>query len=104
MIDFIYNWAYKKRRQGIINKFGGIQTCPYCLQIAQQNDDWSFIEYEKDPFLDVLQCGVCGGRSLWKFEVGYFYIGPHTAPMAKHDSCKYYDLENSCLKMSYFLD
>ena len=80
VIDSIFNWAKKKKEEQLLNQFGGIQTCPWCKQIAQSKEGWSFSLYEKDQFLDKLTCGVCGGTSLWRFEIGMMYIGPLDSP------------------------
>lgn len=41
-------------------------------QCAQSGPGWNFNPH--DPFLDVLTCGVCGGTSLWRFEIGMIFI------------------------------
>jgi hypothetical protein len=80
-----------------MKKWGGIQRCTWCRQTANQNDDWSFTPWARDPFLDVLKCGVCGGTSLWRFEFGMIFIGPLDPPPSSHAPADYYDIPNAKL-------
>jgi len=91
-------WIKRRQEERLLNQFGGIQTCPWCRQCAQSEPDWRFRPWDRDPFLDVLTCGVCGGTSLWKFEIGMFYIGPLTAPEPKWPPVPHYDIEAATLR------
>lgn len=70
----------ERRFDRLMQRYGGIQTCPWCRQCAQSSGDWSFTEWEGNPFHDVLTCGVCGGTSVWHFAVGMIAIGPLDPP------------------------
>lgn len=58
----------------LLRRFGGIQTCCWCRQVAQLGDSWHFEVWDGDLLLDKLTCGVCGGTSLWRFEMGMIYV------------------------------
>lgn len=75
-------WLENRRKNRLMNRFGGIQRCPWCRQIAQDGAGWSFQTYEHDQSLDVLTCGVCGGTSLWLFSIGMIAIAPLSPPSA----------------------
>ncbi len=92
-VEYIGRWADRKRKEKLRHRFGGIQTCPWCRQIAQSSDDWQFEKWSRDPMLDVLKCGVCGGTSLWRFELGMLYIGPLEAPRPSNPGVDFYDIE-----------
>src|SRR5574343_450374 len=79
------NWLKRRETDRLLHKYGGVQTCPWCRQIAQSKDGWSFEpdyrpESSYQGAADILTCGVCGGTSLWMFEVGMVYRGPLDAP------------------------
>lgn len=80
LVAILHEWSRKKLLEQKLDKFGGIQTCPWCRQIAQEGANWSFEQYEKDLMLDVLTCGICGGKSLWRFELGMIYHSPLESP------------------------
>lgn len=83
LVDTLHKWTTRKKEDRLLHEFGGIQKCPWCKQIANQNDSWKFEPYDKDPICDVLTCGVCSGTSLWRFELGMIYMGPLDPPKAK---------------------
>lgn len=70
----------ERRRDRMMRKFGGIQTCTWCRQVAQDRPGWSFKPYDESPGLDVLTCGVCGGTSLWLWGMGMHFIRPLDPP------------------------
>jgi transcription elongation factor Elf1 len=92
-VEYIGRWADRERKKKLRHRFGGIQTCPWCRQIAQSSGDWRFEEWLRDPMLDVLTCGVCGGSSLWRFELGMIYIGPLEAPRPSNPGVDFYDIK-----------
>lgn len=98
VIQVIYDWSARKLDEQKLNRFGGIQTCPWCRQTANQGDDWSFDQWERDAFIDVLTCGCCGGTSLWHFGVGMHFIGPLEPPKPSHGPVDYYDIEAARLR------
>lgn len=71
-----------RRHNRMVRRFGGIQTCTWCRQVAQDGDGWSFKAHEDNPGLDVLTCGVCGGTSLWLWGMGMHFISPLNPPKA----------------------
>lgn len=94
----IYEWSKRKVITERLHKFGGIQGCPYCEQVMQMHGNWSIKTWDRDPFIDVITCGPCGGKSLWRFEMGMIYIGPLTPPQAKGTPAPYYDIKLARLK------
>jgi hypothetical protein len=98
LIQAINEWSSKKMNERLAHRFGGIQACPWCRQIANQGAEWGFSEWERDPFIDVLTCGVCGGESLWRFEIGMIYIGPLEPPKPSHPAVPYYDIQAARLR------
>ena len=92
MFQKIIDWAAKHQTNALLKKHGGIQNCPWCRQCAQSEPDWQFEQWDKDPFLDILTCGVCGGTSLWRFEMGMMYIGPLNPPEPKWPMVKWYTI------------
>ena len=98
IIDKIHKWSSDKIEERLSHRFGGIQYCPWCKQIAQSKPNWYFAEWDRDKFLDKLTCGVCGGTSLWKFELGMTYIGPLDPPVPT-PKMPYYDIEKA--KLNY---
>jgi hypothetical protein len=91
------NWLRKRRRERALRRFGGLQTCCWCKQCAQDGDGWNFQPWGRDKFLDVLTCGVCGGTSLWRFEIGMMWIGPLSPPESKWPAVHYYDIPRASL-------
>ena len=73
--------AIKKVNRRALELYGGTQTCPWCKNVAQSDGDWSYKIWDIDKDLDILTCGCCGGTSLWRFEVGSFYVGPLHPPI-----------------------
>lgn len=77
--DALFGWLKERREERLLHAYGGIQTCPWCKQIAQSEGDWHFAPM-RDGLHDVLTCGVCGGTSVWRFEFGMMYIGALEPP------------------------
>lgn len=73
----------ERRRQKMMLRFGGIQTCTWCRQCAQDEEGWRFDAAPDDSGLDVLTCGVCGGTSLWLFGMGMHFMRPLLPPKPK---------------------
>lgn len=96
----------RRREDKILQQWGGIQTCPWCRQCAQQEEGWSFKAWDRDPFLDVLTCSVCKGTSLWRFELGMMYVAPLDPPEPNRNTPYtggYYDVNNAkwlCTKLN----
>lgn len=78
---------YSRMTNRLARRFGGVQQCPYCQQCAQAGDQWYF-DSETDPTIDALHCGVCGGVSRWRFEMGMIALNPNglSPPPAKSES------------------
>lgn len=93
----IHDWAARRLERQRLRQFGGTQRCPYCEQLVQMRGEWSIHEWERDPMLDVITCGTCGGKSLWRFELAMIYIGPLEPPKAKHKPAPYYDIATASL-------
>ena len=98
LIERLERWLRNKRHKGMLRRFGGLQTCCWCRQCAQDGDSWKFLPWERDLFLDVLTCGVCGGTSLWRWEVGMIWIGPLEPPASAFPPIAYYDIANAALR------
>ena len=96
--SMIESWLRDRRRERALRRFGGIQTCCWCRQCAQDGDSWAFRPWSRDKFLDVLTCGVCGGTSLWRFEMGMMWIGPLSPPESEWPLVPYYDIDKASLK------
>ena len=92
-INRLHDWTAGKKRESLLRDFGGIQWCPWCLQCVQSKNGWLIQDWARDPMLDVITCGPCGGTSLWRFEMGMVYVGPLDAPKAKHQPMDRYDIE-----------
>ena len=73
----------KRKRSRLLSLYGGIQTCPWCRQIAQSQKGCGFSCYDADQSLDVLTCGVCEGESLWMFGMGMHFIKPLSHPAGR---------------------
>lgn len=97
LADRIVRWAKHWQKVRLLRRFGGIQDCCWCRQIAQSEGGWHFDAWARDPMLDVLTCGVCGGTSLWKWELGMIWIGPLDPPKPKHGRVPFYDIEQARL-------
>lgn len=97
MLNRLRNYLNQRHADKLLQQFGGIQQCPWCRQIAQSGESWNFRYWSKDPLLDVLTCGVCGGTSLWRFELGMMWIGPLDPPKPCHPPVDYYNIESAKL-------
>jgi hypothetical protein len=71
----IMRWLHNRMLSRLAQKYGGIQQCPWCKQCAQTGDSWHF-DSRTDPVVDALHCGVCGGVSQWRFEMGMIPLNP----------------------------
>lgn len=71
----VMTWLYARFLDRLMRRFGGIQTCPWCHQVAQAYDGWRF-DSKTDPSIDELHCGNCGGTSRWRFEMGMIPLTP----------------------------
>jgi len=80
ILNRVRSWLGRLENDNLVRRFGGVQQCPWCRQIAQSKEGWNFKPFADDAFLDVLTCGVCGGKSLWHFAMGMHYFGPLTPP------------------------
>lgn len=95
LVKCMNDWSSSKLEERLLKKFGGLQTCPWCEQTVQSKEGWSIIPWNKDPMLDVITCGPCGGTSLWRFEMMFIYIGALEAPVSKYKSNSCYDIEKA---------
>ena len=67
-------WLRKRRIERTLQRYGGIQWCPWCKQCAQDgNTGWRFDPSKDEPMFDVLTCGICGGTSLWLWGMGMHF-------------------------------
>jgi hypothetical protein len=98
LIKTLNIWTEEKLHRRLLRSYGGTQVCPWCCQIVQKHGDWSFKPWDRDPMLDVVTCGPCGGTSLWRFEIGFIYIGPLEPPSPKHKPAPFYSIEAAKLK------
>lgn len=71
----IANWLNRRTLNRLLQRYGGIQQCPYCKQCAQSEPLWYF-DSDTDPSIDALHCGNCGGVSRWRFEMGMLPLEP----------------------------
>ncbi|MEM6625290.1 MAG: hypothetical protein AAF719_01175 [Pseudomonadota bacterium] len=60
-----------------LTSYGGTQKCPWCGGSIQTGEDWFYQVWWENSDLDIAKCGVCGGTSLWRFEMGAIFVGPH---------------------------
>lgn len=77
-------WLKDRLENRLMRRYGGIQSCPWCLQIVQEYQHSVFSTTE-DVSVDALHCGNCGGVSRWRFEFGMLPLDPIglTAPPVK---------------------
>ncbi len=80
LFDKAGDFIRRRKEEKMLQKFGGIQRCPWCRQWAQSEDGWSFRQQDILSPHDILTCGVCGGTSLWHFAVGMHYVCPMNPP------------------------
>lgn len=97
ILKSLHRWCERRLEIRAMKEFGGIQWCTWCRQVANQNGKWTIEEWKRDPMLDVLTCGVCGGESLWRFEMGMIFIAPLTPPKPQSEGVKYYSVEDAAL-------
>ncbi|MBS7810502.1 hypothetical protein [Roseococcus pinisoli] len=76
----VAGWISRRAEDRLMERFGGIQRCPWCRQFAQTQPGWSFRPWDDDASLDVLTCGVCRGTSVWLFGMGMHAMGPLDPP------------------------
>ncbi len=69
----IYRWAKRRYHDHLLKTLGGVQTCPWCKQIAQEGKGQRYDPWPQNPQYTVLTCGVCEGTSLWSWELGLFW-------------------------------
>ncbi len=100
IIKRIHDWSKRKLHDKLLCEYGGTQTCPWCRQCAQSQKGWHFKDWDRDPMLNELKCGICGGTSLWRFELGMIYISPLISPTPNYNAVELYDVENAQLKTS----
>lgn len=79
-------------------------TCPWCRHECDEFDDEDDLDYasehemeawDKDPFVDILICGNCGGTSLWRGEAGEIYLGTLSPPVPTMKPDAFYDVANA---------
>lgn len=68
-------WLKRRAEERMLRRFGGIQWCPWCKQVAQWTGEWHFYS-RTDPYIVALHCGNCGGVSRWRFEMGMIPLSP----------------------------
>ena len=82
MIEILENkiaaWLDRRKRDRLVQKFGGIQSCPWCRNCVQEYPGWKFTTAADGN--DLLHCACCRGTSLWRFEMGMTYLGPVDPP------------------------
>lgn len=98
LIERVEGWCRRKKRDLLTRRFGGTQICCWCRQCAQDRDGWSFKPWQRDRMLDVLTCSVCGGTSLWSFQVGMLWVGPLEPPSCSREPAAFYDITAAALK------
>lgn len=79
--DAAYNSSKERYRERLLKKFGGIHTCPWCRQIAQEGEGWTFESDRDEPGTETLTCGVCKGTSLWIFGFGMMFVRSLNPPI-----------------------
>jgi hypothetical protein len=80
LTERLFRWSKARYERQLLERFGGIQTCPWCRQCAQSEAGWNFRAWDENLFHDVLTCGVCGGTSIWHFAIGMIWVGPLDPP------------------------
>lgn len=100
LVKFAHDWSSRKIKERRLKRFGGVQTCTWCRQEANQGEAWSFKRWEHDPFIDVLTCGCCGGTSLWRFEFGMMYVGALEPPKPSFPNKVFYRVSGLTLTPS----
>lgn len=71
----VRDWLNRRHEHALMQRYGGIQWCPWCRQCAPTGDNpWSFKPWDQDQFLDVLTCSVCTGTSVWLWAMGMTYM------------------------------
>lgn len=98
IIERLHDWSKRKLHDRLLRRYGGLQRCTWCRQIAQTDGDWSFDKWDRDQMLDKLTCGVCGGTSLWRFELGMMYVAALDPPQPCNKDIEDYDVEYARLK------
>ena len=81
ILDRLFVALKRRKEDAMMRRFGGIQQCPWCRQVAQSENGWKFTVCEADPGYDVLTCGVCGGTSKWLWGMGMHFISALDPPM-----------------------
>jgi len=85
----VRRWLERCEAALVDERCGGNQRCPWCRQGVNHFKATS-ITATPDGFTDAITCGNCGGSSLWKWEIGFFYIcrlvPPPEPPNAYGDS------------------
>ena len=71
----VANWLHERALRRALDRWGGIQWCPWCKQCVQLHEGWHF-DSQTDVTIDALHCGNCGGVSRWRFEVGMLQLDP----------------------------
>jgi len=80
LLKWVRRWLERAEANYVLKKLGGIQKCPWCRRWMGTNEATAWHEYEEDPMLDVHCCGHCGGTSIWRWELGFFFVRPLTPP------------------------
>lgn len=93
----IFDWLKRRESDRRLRRWGNLMACPWCRCDIQTGEEWGISAWDRDDFIDVATCGQCAGTSLWRFEIGFFYIGALNPPLPKHIPWKGYSVEDARL-------
>lgn len=70
----VRKWLERAEAAYTLKKCGGDQRCPWCQQWMNQFDGTRIEPFTGNSMMDEITCGNCFGTSLWKWEVGFFFV------------------------------
>lgn len=92
LFDRLLKWLEERKRDKLLKRWGGVQDCCWCRQCAQSGPGpWGYVAWDKNHFLDVLTCSVCGGTSLYRFELGMMFVAALDPPKPKYPNQSWFD-------------
>ena len=82
----VRRWLEGAEERLAVKHSGGDQRCPWCKQWVNQFSGTS-ISPSPDGFTDIITCGNCIGTALWKWEIGFCFLGrlhPGPEPLSSY--------------------
>ena len=91
LIAWVHEWTGNKLYERRLGNNHAMTDCTWCRQNMDDGIGVESEEFEHDESLEVRECGVCGGTSLWVWGFGFQYVTHLDPPEPQFETMPGYD-------------